>query len=94
MLGPIPRVENILWKEIAVRRLGQNPQPLGQKQPLLAPMPLLAERTDALDQRIGKGGDLAGQGNCSCNIVIPAKAGISFFQLQGKKEGRSRPSPG
>jgi hypothetical protein len=44
-------------------RLCEDAQPLGKKQPLLAPVPLLPEKADALDQGIGKSGYLAGQGS-------------------------------
>lgn len=54
--------EDIFRQMAGIGGFGQDAQALGQKQTLLAPMALLAERPDPLDQRVGKGGYLTGQG--------------------------------
>jgi hypothetical protein len=62
MMRPFLGEEDQFRQDPAFRRLGQDAQPLGQEQPFVPPVALLAQRPDALDQRIGEGGDLAGQG--------------------------------
>jgi hypothetical protein len=70
MFCPLPGEEYELGQEAAVGRFGQDAQPFGEEQPFLAPMFLVAQRADALDQRIGKGGDLAGQGGCPLTVIL------------------------
>src|SRR5207237_1915953 len=56
------RESHDLGQAPAVARLGENAQPLGKEKPLQPPRLLVPERAQALDGRVGKGGDLAGHG--------------------------------
>jgi len=62
MIGSVTSEEEELGQNAALGGFRQDPQTLGQEKPFCTPMPLFPQRSDALDQRIGKGGDLAWQG--------------------------------
>jgi hypothetical protein len=86
MPGAVLREEDIFGQDPGLGRLGQDPQPLGEEQPFLAPVPLLAERADALDQRVGKGGDLAGQGDNPVTSSFQRRLESHFFGARGRRK--------
>ena len=55
--------ENLLRKAAAILGLSQDSQPFGEEQTLAAAMFLVAQRSRALDRRIRKCGNFAGQGS-------------------------------
>lgn len=59
-----------LGEDAAVGGFRENAQALRQKQPFVPPMPFLAQRPDTLDQGIGKGGDLARQGDGPLFVIL------------------------
>src|SRR5690242_811321 len=59
MAGARLRKEQPGRQPSGLARLGQDAQAFGEEQPFLAAMALLAESAHPLDQRVGKGGDLA-----------------------------------
>ncbi len=62
MIGAVFRKEDIFGKAPGLGCLRQDAQALGKEQACLAAVTLFAQRADPLDQIVGKGGYLAGQG--------------------------------
>ena len=58
----IGAAEQHFGQETGLARLGHNPQPFGEKQPFALAVLFLTQRTNLLDQRVGKSGDFAAHG--------------------------------
>jgi hypothetical protein len=86
VLGTILREEDELGQRAALGRFGQDSQPFGQEQPFVAAVPLLTERADALDQWIGEGGDLAGQGGGSVASSFQRKLESHFSDVRESRK--------